>query len=117
MKKGQEEAPIELLIGVTVLAFVLAIGLYTYQNLASQEYRQKLEASFSKFAGDLETIYRGGLHTSTTVDFDLSPPGGQDAGDIVSIRLLRGNCAFLFSTASFLSFTMSSRIVIWLFNL
>ena len=88
MKKGQEEAPIELLIAVTILTFVLIIGFYTYENTCRAQFEQKMRASLSKFASDLELVYQGAQGTSRLVEVDFSPIGCP--GSISDIRLVAG---------------------------
>jgi hypothetical protein len=88
MKKGQEEAPIELLLGVTLLTFVIILGFYTYQNLSGSLYEQKLKDSLSIFARSLELVYQGGEGTSKIVKVDFG--GTSSSIPIESIRLLQG---------------------------
>lgn len=88
MKKGQEEAPIELLIAVTVLTFVLIIGFYTYENTCKAQFEQKMRASLSKFASDLELVYQGAQGTSRLVEVDFSPIGC--SGSISGIKIVAG---------------------------
>jgi hypothetical protein len=88
MRKGQEEAPIELLLAVTLLTFVIIIGLYTYQNMCASLYQDKLKTSLSTFAGKLTTIYQGGVGTADTISLDLSESGCSLKID--SVRLLQG---------------------------
>lgn len=88
MKKGQEEAPIELLIAVTILTFVLIIGFYTYENTCRAQFEQKMRASLSKFASDLELVYQGAQGTSRLVEVDFLPIGCP--GSISDIRLVAG---------------------------
>jgi hypothetical protein len=88
MRKGQEEAPIELLLAVTLLTFVIIIGLYTYQNMCTSMYEDKLKSSLSTFSGKLTTIYQGGVGTADTVPLDLSESGC--SLKIESVRLLKG---------------------------
>ena len=88
MRKGQEEAPIELLLAVTLLTFVIIIGLYTYQNMCTAMYEDKLKSSLSTFAGKLTTIYQGGVGTADMVSLDLSESGC--SLKIESVRLLEG---------------------------
>lgn len=89
MIRGQEEAPIELLIGVTMLTFVLILGFYTYQNTCKSQFEQKMHASLSKFARAVETVYMGAKGTTRTVDLDLSPIGCH--AEIKSIRMVSGS--------------------------
>lgn len=89
MQKGQEEAPIELLIGVVILTFVMIIGFYTYQNLCSNQFEQVLKASFSKFSRDIELVYLGSTGTSQISQIDFSVPGAC-GGNVQSIKLLAG---------------------------
>ncbi len=91
--KGQEEAPIELLIGVTMLAFVLVIAMLAYSNLSSSQYEQKLKASISKLARTLESVYMGSVGSSLIVDVDFSPPS-QVTSKVKDIRILQGSPDF-----------------------
>ena len=88
MQRGQEEAPIELLIAVTVLTFVLVIGFYTYQNMCASQFEQKMRASLAKFANDLETIHTGFPGTKIPSELDFLPTGCP--GNVESVRLLKG---------------------------
>jgi hypothetical protein len=88
MKKGQEEAPIELLLAVTILTFVIILGFYTYQSLCGAQYEQKLKASFHKFATELENVYKSGIGSSTPVVVDFSEIGCP--AKIQAIRLIQG---------------------------
>lgn len=90
MKKGQEEAPIELLIGVSILTFVLIIGFYAYQNMCVSQYEQSMKASISKFARDLELVYLGSVGTVQIAHLDFSVPVACGA-NIESIRMLQGS--------------------------
>ncbi len=89
-KKGQESAPIELLIGVTILTFVLIIGFYVLQQASSQQYEQKLKASFSNFARDIEAVYLGSVGTSFRTQVDFTPSGSGNDFVISSIQLKQG---------------------------
>jgi len=88
MRKGQEEGPIELLLAVTLMTFVIIIGFYTYQNLSGSVSEQKLKDSLSSFARSLELVYQGGQGTSKLVQVDFSSMGGSPT--IESIRLTQG---------------------------
>lgn len=88
MQRGQEEAPIELLIGVVILTFVIIIGFYTYQNMCASQFEQKMKASLAKFANDLETLNMGYTGTVITSELDFLPIGC--AGEVDSVRLFRG---------------------------
>ena len=89
MRKGQEEAPIELLIGVTILTFVVIIGFYTYQNMCSSTYDQKLRSSLSSFARAIEGVYQGGISDTQQVRIDFGEIGC--ASKIESIRMMQGS--------------------------
>jgi len=89
MRKGQEEAPIELLIGVTILTFVVIIGFYTYQNMCSSTYDQKLRSSLSSFARTIEGVYQGGIGATQQVRIDFGEIGC--ASKIESIRMMQGS--------------------------
>ncbi len=90
MRKAQESAPVELLIGVVILTFVLIIGMSAYQNLCSSQYEQKLKASISKLAQDLELVYMGSTGSSIITNLDLNPPAGCGY-NIRDVRILRGS--------------------------
>jgi hypothetical protein len=92
-RRGQEEAPIELLIAVTVLTFVLIIGFYAYNNACSAQFEQKMRSSISAFARALEQIYQGGVGTSYPVVIDFSSIGCA-SGDIDTVRLVTGDPQF-----------------------
>ena len=93
MKKAQESAPIEVLIGVTILTFVLIIAMHLFQNSCSSQYEQKLDAGFSKFARDLEFTYMGAVGTSMSTSLDLTTPQGCNSVHIKSIVLKQGSPA------------------------
>ena len=88
--RGQEEAPIELLIGVTMLAFVLVVAMLAYSNLSSSQYEQKLKASVSKLARTIESVYMGSVGSSLVTDVDFSAPS-QSTSKVKDIRILRGS--------------------------
>ena len=88
-RKGQEEAPIELLIAVTVLTFVLIIGFFTYQNMCSSQFEQKMRASVSTFARQIEQVYRSGIGTAQPVELDFTPIGCPQS-EVESVRLISG---------------------------
>jgi hypothetical protein len=88
MRRGQEEAPIELLIGVVILTFVIIVGFYTYQNMCGSQFEQKMKASLAKFANDLETLNMGYTGTIITSELDFLPIGC--AGEVDSVRLFKG---------------------------
>jgi len=90
MKKAQESAPIELLIGVVILTFVLIIGMNSYQNLCSTQYEQKLKASISNLANNLELIYKGSAGSSVKVTVDLTPPPACGY-NVKDVRILKGS--------------------------
>lgn len=91
MKRAQESAPVEVLIGVTILAFVLIIAMNIFQSTCNSQYEQKLNAGFSKFARDLEFVYMGSVGTSLTSYVDLSPPNNCGNVRIGSIKILKGS--------------------------
>jgi len=74
--KGQEEAPIELLIGVTVLTFVLIIAYYVYENVSSTQYLERVKASTSQFARVIENVAQGGPGTTQHISLDFSGSSG-----------------------------------------
>jgi len=88
MRKGQEEAPVELMVAVIIFTFVLIIGYYVYNGLCAQQFEQKMSASFSKFARDIELVYLGGVGTSSIVHADFTAVGCY--GNIHSIRMFAG---------------------------
>jgi hypothetical protein len=90
MRRGQEEAPVELLIAVTVLTFVLIIGFVTYKNLCSSQFEQKLNSVVAKFARDIELVYKGASGTSWTTMLDFSLEGCPGA-TVESVRILKGD--------------------------
>lgn len=90
MRKGQEEAPIELLIGVTMLTFVIIIGLYIFQSSCSSQYEVKMQAGFSQFARDLESVYIGSIGTSFVTQVDFTQPVGCNEIRLRSINLIEG---------------------------
>lgn len=90
MKKGQESMPIELLLGVTILSFVIAIGFYSYRQVCVTQYNQKVESNLNNLARTMEQTYQGGIGTSPpAITVDTSPPPGCDVG-FKSVNLLRG---------------------------
>ncbi len=91
MKRAQESAPIEVLIGVTILTFVLLIAMNLFQNSCSSQYEQKLDATFAKFARDLEFVYMGAPGTSLSTTLDLSTPQGCNSVHIKAITLSTGS--------------------------
>lgn len=90
--KGQEEAPIELLIGVAILAFVLIIGFYAYQNVCTSQYEQGMKAAVSTFARNLELVYLGSVGTAQITQVDFSVPSACSA-NVESIKMLKGSTA------------------------
>jgi len=88
MRKGQEEAPIELLLAVTLLTFVVILGFYVYQNISGSLYEQKLKDSLSTLARNLELVYQGGIGTTKIVHVDFSEIGS--GGKLESVRLIQG---------------------------
>ncbi|MEM0372790.1 MAG: hypothetical protein QXO69_03075 [archaeon] len=93
MMRGQEEAPIELLIGVTILTFVIIIGMYVFNSSCATQQEQKLRASFSKFARDLELVYFGSTGTSQITRIDFTQSAGCADYSIDSIRITKGPTA------------------------
>ncbi|MBS3060069.1 MAG: hypothetical protein J4432_01020 [DPANN group archaeon] len=87
--RGQEEAPVELLIAVTVLTFVLIVGFNTYNSLCASQYEQKLSGSMSKMARAIELVYRGATGTRINTQVDFTPLGGC-GGDIEAVGLYPG---------------------------
>ena len=89
MRKGQEEAPIELLLAVTILTFVIILGFYSYQNLCGSLYEQKLKSSLYTFGETLKSVYQGAEGASQSVGVDFGQMGC--SLKISSIRLMKGN--------------------------
>jgi hypothetical protein len=89
MRKGQEEAPIELLLAVTLLTFVIVLGFYSYNNMCGSLYQQKMKDSFSSFASAMNSVYKGAISSSQVVPVDFSSAGCTQ--NIDSIRLLKGD--------------------------
>ncbi len=90
MFKGQEEAPIELLIGVTVLTFVIIISMTVFNTTCATQQEQKLKASFSKFARDLELVYFGAVGSSQIARLDFTQMSGCAEYEVESIRITKG---------------------------
>ncbi|RLG21824.1 hypothetical protein DRN74_00135 [Candidatus Micrarchaeota archaeon] len=88
--RGQEEAPIELLIGVAILSFVLIIAFYTYQNSCSAQFYEKMQASMSYLAREIESVYHGSVGSNRTVVVDFSPVGCADPS-FEGIRMIGGS--------------------------
>ena len=72
---GQESAPIELMIGVIVLAFVLTIAYFVYNNAASEQGVQKIRAEAVKLARAVEEVAQQGEGASRHVTVDFSSQG------------------------------------------
>ncbi len=70
--RGQEEAPIELLIGVTVLTFVLIIAYYVYENASSQQCVEKIKATSAELASVISQVAQGGPGTTRYFSADFS---------------------------------------------
>jgi hypothetical protein len=88
MRKGQEEAPIELLLGVTILTFVVILGFYTYQNLCASMYNTKMLSSLKEFANAIEGAYHGSVDSPVVAHVDFSGSGCTVA--LQSIKLIQG---------------------------
>ncbi len=71
-RKGQEAAPIELMIGVTVLAFVLVIAYYVYSNAAASQCVEKIRASSAQLARTIEEVAQQGPGTTRYVTVGFS---------------------------------------------
>ena len=80
-RKGQEEAPIELLIAVTLLTFVIVIGFSVYQNMCRNQFEQKVKSSIHSLVSTIESVYRGSIGSSQSlfVDFSVEACGKLDA--------------------------------------
>lgn len=87
-RRGQEEAPIELLIAVALLTFVLIIGAYAYDNFCKTDFEQKMKTSLGVLRGDMEQVYRGSVGSSQPSSVDFSATGC--SGDAASVRILKG---------------------------
>lgn len=91
MNKGQESMPIELLLGVTILTFVLIIGFYSYRQVCSTQYDEKVKAGLNSLARTIEQVYQGGVGTSPpAITIDTSVPSGCDV-NFESVRIVEGS--------------------------
>lgn len=87
--RAQVSSPIQLLLGVTIMSFVLVIGFFTYEKMAKNQYEQKIKASMSKLARNVELVHHGGIGTTKTINVDFSPTKGSKL-NLESIRVLPG---------------------------
>ncbi|MEM3412236.1 MAG: hypothetical protein QW735_00860 [archaeon] len=87
--KGQESAPIELLLGTIILSFVLVLVYFTYQNLSGKQYSAALQVAFSKLGSELEFVYQGAVGTKRVLSLDFSPLEG--TGKKTAIKILHGH--------------------------
>ncbi len=90
MKKGQESMPIQLLLGVTILTFVLVIGFYSYKQVCASQYEQKVKAGLNNLARTMEQAYQGGIGTSPpSITIDTQAPSGCGV-NLESVRIVDG---------------------------
>lgn len=87
-RRGQEEAPIELLVAITLLTFVLILGLYTYQNMCRTQFEQKMKSSIHTFVSMLESVYHGASGSAQPVLLDFTPEG---CGSFDEVRIFTGS--------------------------
>ncbi len=88
--KAQESMPIQLLLGVTILTFVLTIGIYSYRQVCATQYDQKVSSGLNELGSAIEQAYRGGVGTTPpSITIDTSVPAGCDVG-FESIRIMDG---------------------------
>lgn len=88
--KGQESMPIQLLMGVTILTFVLTIGIYSYKQVCASQYQQKVRAGLNNLARTMEQAYQGGVGTTPpAITIDAKVPSGCNV-NLESIRIVEG---------------------------
>lgn len=88
--KAQESMPIQLLLGVTILTFVITIGFYSYRQACATQYDHRVRAGLDRLRSEIEFVYRGGVGTtSPKITLDTTVPPGCDIG-FESVRLLDG---------------------------
>lgn len=88
--KGQESMPVELLLGVTILTFVVTIGFYSYRQVCATQYDHKVRAGLDRLSRVMEQAYQGGEGTRPpAITLDTSVLPGCDVG-FESIRLVDG---------------------------
>jgi len=88
--KGQESMPVELLLGVTILTFVVTIGFYSYRQVCATQYDHKVRASLDRLSRVMEQAYQGGVGTRPpAITLDTSVPPGCEVG-FESVRLVDG---------------------------
>ncbi len=106
MKKGQEEAPIELLVAIVVLGFAIIIAYGAYSSACADQFDAKMKAELSHLARDVELVYRGAVGTSQLSRVDFSPAGcpgteldsirvGAGAPRSCEVQIGSQNCALL----------------------
>ena len=89
--KGQEAAPIELLLGVIILSFVIIIAYYTYNNVCASQYTEKVRSTVSDFARTLEAVYQGGVGTSQFATLDFAQSWEQCSASVEYVSLVKGS--------------------------
>ena len=88
--KGQESMPVELLLGVTILTFVVTIGFYSYRQVCATQYDHKVRAGLDRLSRVMEQAYQGGVGTRPpAITLDTSVPPGCEVG-FESVRLVDG---------------------------
>lgn len=106
MKRGQEEAPIELLVAIVVLGFAIIIAYGAYSSACADQFDAKMKAELSHLARDMELVYRGAVGTSQLSRVDFSPAGcpgteldsirvGAGAPRSCEVKIGSQNCALL----------------------
>ncbi|MFH0986422.1 MAG: hypothetical protein V1911_00065 [Candidatus Micrarchaeota archaeon] len=87
-RKAQEEAPVELLIGVTILTFVMIIGAYMINTATVSQEELKIRASLNTLARDIEFIYFGTTGSTKISEVDFTSKNTENP--IESIRIVVG---------------------------
>jgi len=88
--KAQESMPIQLLLGVTILTFVVTIGLFSYRQACAAQYDHRVSAGLNRIKGVIEQAYQGGVGTTPPpVVLDTTVPPGCGIG-FDSVRLIDG---------------------------
>lgn len=106
MERGQEEAPIELLVAIVVLGFAIIIAYGAYSSACADQFDAKMKAELSHLARDVELVYRGATGTSQLSRVDFSPAGcpgteldsirvGAGAPRSCEVKIGSQNCALL----------------------
>ena len=89
--RGQSEAPIELLIGVTILTFVLIVASYVFNSSCAVQQENKLQVSFSQLSRDLNSVYFGSIDSSILSRVDFSVSQSCMSYTIDSVRVAKGS--------------------------